>query len=175
MQTSIILFLNEHSPVHLQSLQPLRHLTIIYSSHTLIVSMFASSLHLSGRLSSCGVWRNEAVCCSACSSSLRPPRATPRASPKRRPVAGCVWGSNAAPTWQPWTSMAIRTPTLKRKEHRCTRANTHTQTHRAGVGPGFLHQICRSINFKRINCYKKKSSYFYMMYKSDASANLNES
>lgn len=40
-----------------------------------------------------------------------------RARPRTGLVAGCAWGSNDVPTWLPWTSTVIQTPTLKRKEH----------------------------------------------------------
>lgn len=77
--------------------------------------LFVSLLFISGRRSSRGVWRREDVCCSASSSSRRTRMASWRARPRRERVVGCVWASNAAPTWQPWTSMASLTPTLKRK------------------------------------------------------------
>lgn len=69
----------------------------------------------SGRLNNRGVWRREAVCCSAYSTSPRPATAMHRARPRTGLVAGCAWASSVAPTWRPWMSTATQTPTLKRK------------------------------------------------------------
>lgn len=86
---------------------------------SLLKHRFSSALCLSGRWNNSGVWRRGAACCSACSTYHRPRMATCRARPRRGLVAGCVWGSSDVPTWLPWTSTVIQTPTLKRKEHSC--------------------------------------------------------
>lgn len=103
------------------ALTPILSLGATSAAHTsrsiiCFLSFVPSSLSFSGRPSSREVWRRGAACCSASSTSLRPGLTTSRASPRRGLAVGCVWASNAAPTWQPWTSTATPTPTSKRKD-----------------------------------------------------------
>ena len=106
----------QHPPKHLQQFEVTNKSQSNNVSHAPFSWSVMSPLSLSGRLSSRGVLRRGAACCSACSTSPRLVMATWRARPRRGLAAGCVWASNAAPTWQPWMSTATRTPTLKRKE-----------------------------------------------------------
>lgn len=94
---------------------------------------------LSGRLNNIGVWRREAVCCSACSTSPRPVTAMCRARPRTGLVAGCAWASNAAPTWRPWMSTATQTPTLKRKADIKALMKCHSSTLYVLVGRHLLN------------------------------------
>lgn len=97
------------------------YIFFILSAVSLLKHNISSVFSLSGRQNSSGVWRRGAACCSACSTSHRPMMAMCRAKPRRGLVAGCAWGSNDVPTWLPWTSTVIQTPTLKRKAHSCVK------------------------------------------------------
>lgn len=97
----------------------------VLSAVSLLKHNISSVFSLSGRRNSSGVWRRGAACCSACSTSHRPMMAMCRARPRRGLVAGCAWGSSDVPTWLPWTSTVIQTPTLKRKAHSCVKQHRH--------------------------------------------------
>lgn len=130
----------------------------ILSAVLLLKHHFSSVFSLSGRRNNSGVWRSGAACCSACSTYHRPLMAMCRARPRRGLVAGCVWGSNDVPTWLPWTSTVIQTPTLKRKERSCIKQ--HHISHIQAVCTFLTTQLSTQIQCFMIHVWKKKSLLF---------------